>query len=630
MKHFFTKSVILALGLINLNLVYSMETSLSSTMIKRVELIEAAKAGKLEKVQKLLEAHVLVDCKDEEGKTPLYWASRNGHREIFELLLKSGANIKAETNDKFTPIAAAAQENRLDIVKRLIELGADVNSKCDNDQTVLMSASCDGHDEMVKLLLSHGARINDIMSNNQTALLMACHENHEKVVKILIDNGADVNIANSFGQSALIAVCQNGNKNIIELLLNNGADINASDNNNQSTLLYAMFSGNREIVDLLVKKGANYNGTDLTGNEYFKNAILGKNYEITKNLIKYGVDINATEEISTLGIIFKGIKDIILYKNLAMEFKKYFSPILIAIFTHNNKDIVKLLLDNGAEINNGIGKEKTPVITMARLIPAQSEEEIKSRNESIEVVINFSKNLKNELIKSIYENDYVKFKKIVLKFGSICIKDDEGNNVLHHALKTMNLEFAKLIFSIQPELMWQSNKRGETPLSYLNSNDKFTKFRSLILELAFKKDNSKKSNIFNLFSSSQNSQDALLNDIKNGKLEEVEKIIKSGIDLKECGSKALILAAIWGHKDIVKLLCLQKGANINSIDIEGNTALHYAANYQNKDVVGLLLDLGANKKRKNIYGEMPIDLANKNKNQEIIEMLLREKLDDLD
>ena len=54
----------------------------------------------------------------------------------------------------------------------------------------------------------------------------------------------------------------------------------------------------------------------------------------------------------------------------------------------------------------------------------------------------------------------------------------------------------------------------------------------------------------------------------------------------------LILAARNGHQDVVKLL-LDKGAEPNMADQNGDTALGYAARGGHKDVVQLLFDRGA-------------------------------------
>ena len=56
---------------------------------------------------------------------------------------------------------------------------------------------------------------------------------------------------------------------------------------------------------------------------------------------------------------------------------------------------------------------------------------------------------------------------------------------------------------------------------------------------------------------------------------------------------AVMQASRKGHRDIVQLLC-ERGADVNTKDKEGNTALHYAAQHGHVEVVKLLLKEGAN------------------------------------
>ncbi|MCP4220873.1 MAG: hypothetical protein GY765_39965 [bacterium] len=67
----------------------------------------------------------------------------------------------------------------------------------------------------------------------------------------------------------------------------------------------------------------------------------------------------------------------------------------------------------------------------------------------------------------------------------------------------------------------------------------------------------------------------------------LEKGAKTTAVLKSTGRNALHQAALCGYGSIVKRL-LEKGANVNSKDLEGNTPLYYAARYGHKNVAGIL------------------------------------------
>ena len=68
-------------------------------------------------------------------------------------------------------------------------------------------------------------------------------------------------------------------------------------------------------------------------------------------------------------------------------------------------------------------------------------------------------------------------------------------------------------------------------------------------------------------------------------------------------------------------LLLDLGVNINSVDKDGNTCLHYAVMSNIPRVVKKLLVRGANRELKNIKGQTPEMLARENKFDNIAEIL---------
>jgi hypothetical protein len=71
---------------------------------------KAARGGNIEAVKKYLADGTEVDVKDEDGGTPLYYATGRGHKEIAELLIANDADVNAKTNDGDTPLDYANDE----------------------------------------------------------------------------------------------------------------------------------------------------------------------------------------------------------------------------------------------------------------------------------------------------------------------------------------------------------------------------------------------------------------------------------------------------------------------------------------------------------------------------------------
>ena len=85
---------------------------------------------------------------------------------------------------------------------------------------------------------------------------------------------------------------------------------------------------------------------------------------------------------------------------------------------------------------------------------------------------------------------------------------------------------------------------------------------------------------------------------QNGNKDVVINLLSTGMLNIDCGiwnrwsQSPLFFAVYNGHKDMVQLL-LDKGADINTVNIFGRTPLHHAAEYGKIDAAGLLISLGA-------------------------------------
>ena len=115
------------------------------------ELLSAARDGKVEEVEKLLNAGVNVNscspATDEvglpgEGYTPLHVAvlvdkDGDGDETMVRLLLERGANVEAKDNDGMTPLELAAIYGRQDVGDLLMSFGANIAEQGTMGQTAL-------------------------------------------------------------------------------------------------------------------------------------------------------------------------------------------------------------------------------------------------------------------------------------------------------------------------------------------------------------------------------------------------------------------------------------------------------------------------------------------------------------
>jgi ankyrin repeat protein len=92
--------------------------------IKTRILIKAAKAGKTDVLEALLDEGIDVNTKDNNGMTPLMWAAYKCHLTAVELLLENDADVNAKNNDGKTAFNLAEGGIYTEIIEVLKQGGA--------------------------------------------------------------------------------------------------------------------------------------------------------------------------------------------------------------------------------------------------------------------------------------------------------------------------------------------------------------------------------------------------------------------------------------------------------------------------------------------------------------------------
>ncbi|XP_015765942.1 PREDICTED: ankyrin-2-like [Acropora digitifera] len=152
----------------------------------------------------LLRHFSIVDCLDNNRRTPSFMAAAAGHVLNLMALLDRGANlhlttahldgeiashskdpVKACKKKKcgFSMLHAAAQEGNLDVVKFLLQQNISISKTCGSNNTAIQLAAENGHLEVVVILKNAGG-IPDGLSLHHSAL-----NGHSLVVKYLLNVG---------------------------------------------------------------------------------------------------------------------------------------------------------------------------------------------------------------------------------------------------------------------------------------------------------------------------------------------------------------------------------------------------------------------------------------------------------
>jgi len=211
-----------------------------------------------------------------------------------------------------------------DAVKKLIESGKDINVPqefCDpnsdlgviiNEQvrkqkyTPLRVASSYGTLESVQMLLDHGVNLESRDLSEVTPLHAAVWRAFPDTCKLLIEAGAQVNAKDMSGDTPIFVVVPARQRiwnisnalEICSLLVNAGAEINIQNDISYTPLHRYVTSPHPEIVEFLIQHGAKVDATtDNERNTPLHTAMLGGEIETLKLLLDNGADINARNKL---------------------------------------------------------------------------------------------------------------------------------------------------------------------------------------------------------------------------------------------------------------------------------------------------------------------------------------------
>ena len=122
------------------------------------QLFKAIDAGDEKLVAKIVLMNKdLLEEKNNNGETPLSYASYKGTENILKILIKNGANIESGDDESDTPLMMASLYGKLENVKVLVDSGATVNKVDNEGDTPLHLAALHKHVDVVDFLLQHGA-----------------------------------------------------------------------------------------------------------------------------------------------------------------------------------------------------------------------------------------------------------------------------------------------------------------------------------------------------------------------------------------------------------------------------------------------------------------------------------------
>lgn len=182
-----------------------------------------------------------------------------------------------------------------------------------------------------------------VPSHISTDLMIAVVQGKENIVAALLDEKVNVDETNERGCTALIWASALGQEKVVFDLIIAGADASLPDGNGKTPLMFAARSGNSKIVQELIKSTASVNaaqtgGDNEIGRTPLHHAVTRKNNaDILRILIDNRADVNAIDENGK-------------------------TPLMVASF-YGELEAVKLLVEAGADVRQKSNSGKTALDT---------------------------------------------------------------------------------------------------------------------------------------------------------------------------------------------------------------------------------------------------------------------------
>lgn len=519
-------------------------------------------------------------------------------------------DVDAKAGSGLTLLHVSAREGFLEDVKYLLRKGASGNvSTTDGHSPFTLAVHNENQAVAEELIRSDQAFVLARGSQRHIfPLHMACYANMEAVVKFLLKTlKMDPNSrATDEGWTGLHFACQKGHIRLVDLLLDCGADVRLRRDDGLDALYLAAEQGHSEICQRLfdARPDLDPNASNKKGRTPLFNAVLNGDIELARLLIEKKA-VHVPEQVTGLYPVHAAaiegstemIKLIVDESNVNQPSIYTSQPIHCAI-QEGNLEAVKQLIALGADIEAKMKDYRNPGSEVLCVTPIMAAADAK-------------------------EDEIVNF---LLGLG-VQVKEPEtaeGWNMLHIAASRGNLELAKHLTDSFGMDAFKPAQDGESPFSMAADSA-----QNEVLEYFW---TLPKPASFNINAATPGGLTALASAVRSPNTKTIGFLLEHGADAKIESGFGLLAGAIMSEgsrQDVLEVigLLLDHGANPAWSQWDGSTPLHAAAQEGCLDIVKLLHSKGADMNLADIHGATPLMAAMNLCRTEVIQWLLQQGAD---
>ncbi|KAJ3658220.1 hypothetical protein Zmor_009973 [Zophobas morio] len=487
---------------------------------------------------------------------------------------------------------------------------------------------------------------------------LAPREDNIAIVKTLLSNGLTINDDESVDDldNILYIACTEGKYDMLDVLVENGARLGGGD-----TVWHLLskldIKDDPRILNLL--RSVRTVDVNLKNDESLTAlhvSCMHRSFEMTKILLEKNVDVNSVDDYNNNALYYV-VRD---YggerpKNTKSKFKDFFPQTTVVDnnatkTTKVDKDIIKLLIDNGIYVNVRNTYGRTPLHFCCENADFKTTEALLEHRALVNTLDKDDNSALHYASTSSTKNTEV-LKLLLDKGSNVNTPNSTGLTPLHYACLGGNVDNVKLLLEnnaminfvdedrnnpLHVALFW--NNRNVAKFLIDNGIDINARNGNLKTALHFACENGDYEVTEKLLENNASINVLDKND-KNGLLyaseswesnrDLIKLLLRKGIDIdvpNKNGAPALHLACENGDLEVAEIL-LERSASVNVLDNDKNTLLHYAsaAEGDNEELASLLVKEGVDVNAGNKNGSTALHFACRNGNFKVAKMLIGNK-----
>lgn len=603
--------------------------------------LQSPAAIRLQMTKLLLKYKADPNLKDSQGNTPLHLAVKYSYEpSVIEEFLQANAPVNAANLEGDTPLMLCVRAGTYQYADALIKYGADIFLKNNKNESSLSMAVARGTEAVDKIVLSSNVLLRD-NSGNSVILTAVALGGSPDVISLILQKGGDPNIKNNFGDNALHVAVRNNLAPQGGILINAKTDIFAINAASETPVFLALAASDGPydwFFTPSVISARDANGDTVAHQAARKN--LDKGLAYLKGRGSDMAAVNTTKETLLHVAAKSNATDAVRYlindkADMEARDNNGDTPLQASVLAES-LPCLQLLIASGANLN-------------ARNFSGESvlHQAVRKHNQAItQILITKGTGLENrdnrgQTALSIAAREaQADIARILLTAGAVVdARDYSGSTPLYYGIETSNLAVISILVKANADILAKNAandspllaamKKGPSVIRELLSGSSRDRADSegktplrILVEARASLDTL---NLMLSGGADPNSRDKLAMTPLHAAL--LQKDFQTAGFLLTAGADPFAPDASGQTpiklvlNDTIALKDFVMAAGIHVEDSKNEGFLFYAVRAANREAVQVLLELGANKTRRNISGETALDVASAKGLTEIVALL---------